>query len=167
MVVSGATPPRDREESESCVGCYILVGLCAQPPRDLESHRTKVGADDFAASGRGYRRWTAVLGVHARKERAMGAKRACSRWESSSSKRLLRGGSTRRSSRRPACAHLEGLPTTSTGSATAPARQQGCRSCRIPKGRSGISSLPYRVHQDSTANLAPRLLDGFSAGLFY
>ena len=53
----------------------------------------------------------------------LGAKRACSGWKSSSSKRRPRRGSTRRSPRRPACAHLESLPTASTGSATTPARR--------------------------------------------
>jgi len=35
-------------------------------------------------------------------------------------------------SSRPACTHLEGLSSASTGSATARARQQRCGTCGIP-----------------------------------
>jgi len=38
-----------------------------QLPRDIGSDRTKVGADRLISVGHGYRRWTAVPGVNARR----------------------------------------------------------------------------------------------------
>ena len=70
----------------------------------------------------GQRYLLSILGNHSQK-----VQNACRRWESGSSERRPRGRSTRRSSRRPARAHLEGLSTATTGSATARARQSKMR----------------------------------------
>ena len=51
MVVPWAATELDRKDSEQGVGGCGLVGRGVQLPRDIGSHRTKVGADRLAADG--------------------------------------------------------------------------------------------------------------------
>ena len=67
MVVSWTATELDREDSEQSVGYRGVVRRGVQLPGDIGSHRTKVGADLLAADGLSGRRWTAVLGVDARR----------------------------------------------------------------------------------------------------
>jgi hypothetical protein len=67
MVVSWAATQLGCEDSEQGVGCCGLVGRGVQLPRDVRSDRTKIGADRLTAGGHSGRRWTAVLGVDARR----------------------------------------------------------------------------------------------------
>src|ERR1700730_11862735 len=59
MVVPWAATQLDREDSQQSGRCCSLVGGRVQRPRDIGSHRTKVGSNDLAAGGPGPRRWTA------------------------------------------------------------------------------------------------------------
>ena len=67
MVVPWAATQLAGQDSEQSVSCCGLVGRRPELPCYIGSNRTKVGADLLAALGHGRRRWTAILGVNARR----------------------------------------------------------------------------------------------------